>query len=104
MPIRNIPVVTKLTAEVSEQPWAFGLMQRISIQDPTAPPHFPCHIIGSPDGLLCSHGTEMVAIPWAVLRSVWESANPKLIPTTPPKNADVKAAIKSATDEASKLP
>jgi hypothetical protein len=104
IPSRNIPVVTKLTAEFTEQSWYFGPAQRISVADPTVPSHFPCHITGTSEGLLCAHGSEMVGIPWSVLRAVWESANPKLTAPPAPKNSEVAAAVKAATAEAAKLP
>lgn len=104
MPINNIPVVTKLTAESSVQAFDMGHAQRISVLDPTMPPHFPCHIMGTSEGLICSHGTDFVAIPWKVLRSVWESANTKLIAPPAPKNEAVKPLVDAAIAEAQKLP
>lgn len=103
MATRNIQVVTKLTPEFSEQPWDFGYPARISVLHRPAA-HFPCHITGNDKGLVYTHGTECVAIPWTVIQAVVEAANAKLIAPPPPENTSIAANIKAALDEAAKLP
>ena len=50
------------------------------------------------------HGTEAVALPWAVLRLVMESQHEKMVAPPAPKPADVAPHIKAAIVEAGKLP
>ena len=104
MPQRTIPVISKLTIEVSEQPWFFGHAMRISVLDPTQPPHHPCHIFGTTEGLVYTHGTEAIALPWDVLRQAVESVHPKMKAPPLPKPEEIKQKVEAAISEASKLP